>query len=302
MKKILLPVLALILITVLSLAGCGGADTPRQQAEDEGLKIVTSLSILADLTENIVGWRGDVHYIVPIGENPEDYELLPSEFQRATDADVIFINGLNLEAMIERVLKSATETKIVHLTEGITPIPLVGEEAADPHAWLDAQLAVTYVDNILDTLVELDPAGEEYYRANAAAYKEQLLELDAWIKEQVEQVPEENRVIVVSENALKYYGRAYGFQTEGIWELNAHEEGTPQQISRIVDLVKNRGIPALFAETTLDKRYIKMISKETGVPIAGEVYTDALGKPGSGAETYIGMMRHNTQVFIEGLR
>lgn len=107
---------------------------------------------------------------------------------------------------------------------------------------------------------------------------------------------------MVSENAYKYYGEAYGFQPEGIWELNSHEEGTPQQISRVVELVMENSVPALFVETTVDQRYMETVSRETGFAIAGKVYTDALGPVGSGAETYIQMMEYNTRLFVEGLK
>lgn len=293
--------LCLILMMGIMLSGCSGPQSDTETINDQGLQIVTSFSIIADIVENVVGHRGTVNYIVPLGDNPEDYELLPSEFQMVHNAHVVFINGLNVEGMIQRVLSNTTDTPIVVLTEGITPIPLVGESAGDPHAWLDAKLMLTYVDNILHAVCQLDPAGTQVYTDNAEAYKKELLALDEWIKEQINNIPQENRVIIVSENAFKYYGQAYGLETEGIWELNSHEEGTPQQMARIIDLIKSKQLPAVFVETTVDKRYMNTIKQETGVPIAGEVYTDALGKMGSGAETYIDMMKYNTKVFVDGL-
>ena len=292
----------LLLMLSLSFVGCRGPAAQDAEGEIDGLNIVTSISILANVVENITGERCKVEYLVPIGENPEDYELLPGEMRMASDADVIFINGMNLEGAMEGALDRSTGTPLITLTEGIKPIPLEGDDAPDPHAWLDAGLMKKYVDNILTSLLEMDPAGEEVYRQNAEKYLLRLEELDTWIRDEVSRIPEKNRVIVVSENACKYYGEAYGLQTEGIWELNSHEEGTPQQISRVVELVKGNNIPALFVETTVDRRYMETVSRETGVPIAGEVYTDALGPPGSGAETYIQMMEYNTLVFWEGLK
>jgi manganese transport system substrate-binding protein len=295
-KKLLLFVCIFALAAVSSI-GCGSQE--REKAE--GLHIVTSISILADIAENIVGSRGTVDYLVPIGDNPEDYEPLPSDLQKISNADVLILNGWSVEEGIERSMRNITD-KIVFGTEGIVPIPLVGDPAPDPHAWLDALLvAEYYVENILAALLEIDPAGAEEYKKNAKAYQNDLKELHHWIKEQVQAIPEKNRIIVISENAFKYYGEAYGFHTEGIWELNSHEEGTPQQIARVVDLVRENNLPAIFVETTLDKRYMEIISQETGVPIAGEVYTDALGFKGSHADTYIKMMKHNTNVFVQGL-
>lgn len=292
----------LLIFILITCSGCS-QNTVFTGSDKEDIRVVASISILADIIENLIKGRGKVDYLVPIGDNPEDYELLPSDMQKISNADVFFLNGWALERGIERALSSNINNKrIVYLTEGITPIPLVGEDAPDPHAWFDVQLLISfYVENILNTIIEIDPEGEEEYRQNAKNYIAKLQELDTWIKKQAETIPGKNRIIVISENALKYYGEAYGFQTEGIWELNAHEEGTPQQISRIVDLVKEKNLPAVFVESTLDKRYMKTISNETGVPAAGIIYTDALGLPGSGAETYIEMMRHNTNTFVKGL-
>ena len=296
-KKKCICLACIIVIMGLLISGCSNGETEN----NEGLQIVTSISILADLAENIVGDRGTVVFLVPVGDNPEDYEPLPSDMQKVSNADVLFVNGWGLEEGIERSMAHITDN-IVFVTEGITPIPLVGEDAPDPHAWFDASLVADfYIENILTALVALDPAGAEEYGRNAAAYVDKLKELDTWIKEQVKKIPEDNRIIVVSENALKYFGKAYGFQTEGIWELNSHEEGTPQQMSRVVDLVVERRIPAVFVESTVDQRYMAIISDETAVPIAGEIYTDALGLQGSAADTYIKMMQYNTNVIVQGL-
>lgn len=287
----------IIVIMGLLISGCSNGETEN----NEGLQIVTSISILADMAENIVGERGTVDFLVPIGDNPEDYEPLPSDMQKVSTADLLILNGWSLEEGIERSMANITES-MVFATAGITPIPLVGEDVPDPHAWFNAQfVADYYVENILNALIRLDPDGAAGYRRNAAAYTSELKELDAWIKDQAAKIPEANRVIVISENALKYFGEAYGFQTEGIWELNSHEEGTPQQMSRIVDLVVEKGIPAVFVESTVDQRYMKIISHEAGVPLAGEIFTDALGLPGSGADTYIKMMEYNTELIVRGL-
>lgn len=289
--------ICIIVVMGLLISGCSTGEAEKK----EGLQIVTSMSILADIAENIVGERGTVDFLVPIGDNPEDYEPLPSDMQKVSTADLLILNGWSLEEGIERSMGNITENT-VFVTAGITPIPLVGEDVPDPHAWLNAEfVADYYVENILKALIRLDPDGAAEYTRNAAAYTSELKELDAWIKEQAEKIHEANRVIVISENALKYFGEAYGFQTEGIWELNSHEEGTPQQMSRVVDLVVERGIPAVFVESTVDQRYMKIISNEAGVPLAGEIFTDALGLPGSGADTYIKMMEYNTELIVQGL-
>ena len=299
MLKTLSILLALLLIWLP--VGCSHKPGPADQSPREGLHIFTTVSIFADLIENVLGQKGSVDYLVPVGENPEDYELLPGQLQALNSADAVFVNGWGLEEKIEQALGHVGSIPVYYLTEGIKPIPLVGSDDYDPHAWFDPNKTARYVENILEALLELDPEGEPAYRQNSQDYLDRLDLLDAWIREQVEQISEKHRVLVISENALKYFGEAYGFRTEGIWELNAHEEGTPRQIQRIVDLVTEEDIPALFVESTVDRRYMETISRETGVPIAGTIYTDALGPPGGEADTYLGMMRYNMDLFRNGL-
>ncbi|UTR11680.1 metal ABC transporter substrate-binding protein [Evansella sp. LMS18] len=301
--------------SLLLFAGCGAENTNDESNINEGanentsanadeneeLMITTSFSVLGDIIGEITGDRASVEYIVPIGEEPHEYEPVPSNFARVSDSDVFYTNGLGLEEWLEKIVENASDTPIVDLSAGVEEIPLEGEDAPDPHAWLSPKNINIYVNNLLEDLVERDPDGEEEYRDNAEAYLNEIQELDGWIEEQVAEIREEHRKIIVSENAFKYFGKDYGFETEGVWEINSHEEGTPQQINRIIDIVSESGLPAVFVETTVDKRYMETVADNSGVPIAGEVYTDAVGEEGSGAETYIDMIRHNVEVFVDGL-
>ncbi|MDT8862704.1 metal ABC transporter substrate-binding protein [Alkalihalobacillus sp. MEB130] len=292
-KKLILFITAVM--TTFALAACGGTD----ESSDEGLKIVASFSIIADLAEQVAGDRAEVDYLVPIGEEPHEYETVPSDFRKVSDADVFFVNGFGLEEWLERLVQNTGDVSIVNVSDGVTPLPIAGEEGEDPHAWLDVLNVIKYVENIRDDLIERDREGAEEYTANADAYIGELEELHAWIQAEVELI--DNRSIAVSENAFQYFGEQYGFQTYGVWELNSHEEGTPGQISALVDTIIEQNIPAVFVETTVDSRYMETVANDAGVEIAGEVYTDAVGLDGSGAETYIKMMEHNVNTFVEGL-
>lgn len=299
-----------LVCSIFIIAGCSSEETDADGEEasndteseaGEELSIVTSFSVLADIIEEVAGDRATVDYIVPIGEEPHEYEPVPSNFSTVSDADVFYVNGLSLEEWLEKIVSNVSETDIVELSNGVEPINLVGEDEPDPHAWLSPKNTKMYVENLVEDLVERDPGGEEVYRAGGEAYIEQLNELDAWIEEEVSNIPEDHRVIIVSENAFKYYGESYGFRTEGIWEINSHEEGTPQQINRIIDILEDEGIPSVFLESTVPPSFMENVSSDAGVPIAGEVYTDAIGEEGSGAESYIEMIRHNTKTFVDGL-
>ncbi|ARK28606.1 metal ABC transporter substrate-binding protein [Halalkalibacter krulwichiae] len=287
------------LFTAFVLAACGGEQA--SVSDDEGIKVVTSFSILGDLAENVVGERGQVEYLVPIGEEPHEYETIPSDFQKVSDADVFYVNGFGLEEWLERLVQNVGDVPIITVSDGITPLPISDQDGEDPHAWLDVANVITYVENIRDDLTERDPDGAEEYAANADSFIAELEELHTWIHTEVESIDESKRAIVISENAFKYFGEQYGFDTVGIWELNSHEEGTHSQIAAVVDTIKEREIPAVFVETTVDKRYMETVANDAGVAIAGEVYTDAVGLEGSGAETYIKMMEHNVRTFVDGL-
>jgi len=296
--------LLLSLFLAVALAGCGieNNESGISSSPEEGLYVTTSFSILADIIGEVMGERGAIDYVVPIGEEPHEYEPVPSDFRNVSDADVFYVNGMGLELWLEKVVDNASETEVVTLSEGINEIPLEGEVAPDPHAWLSPKNTIHYVDNLLKDLIERDPDGEEVYRKNAAAYLEEVDELDQWIEENVHDISEEYRTIIISENAFKYFGEDYGFDTEGIWEINSHEEGTTGQINRLIDIIKDEDIPAVFVETTVDQRYMETVAKDAGVEISGEVYTDAVGQEGSGAETYLKMIRHNAETFIDGLK
>lgn len=303
-KKIFVVSIIILIIITLLFVGCdtGQGVKEKDTNRDPGLQVITSISILADIANNIVGDAGNVQYIVPKGDKPEEYEPIPSDFQKVNDASVFFVNGLGIEGWLNRILNNVTNTTVVHLTVGGPTIPLVGQKADDPHLWFNVRHVINYyVPNIVETLVDIDPERADVYYENAKVYIAKLEELDTWIREQVQKIDEQYRVIVISENAFKYFGEAYGFETEGIWELNSHQEGTPQQISRVVELVNKRKVPSLFVESTVDRRYMETVSRETGAPIAGIVYTDAIGSDGSDADTYIKMMKHNVSMFIKGL-
>jgi ABC-type Zn uptake system ZnuABC Zn-binding protein ZnuA len=304
MKKRTFKSLLSSFFVVVVLAGCGNGNEQDQtnDSPEEGLYVTTSFSVLADIIGEVMGERGTIDYVVPIGEEPHEYEPVPSDFRNVSDADVFYVNGMGLEEWLEKVVDNVADTEVITLSEGISGIPLEGEDGIDPHGWLSPKNATYYVETLLLDLIERDPDGEEEYRENATAFLEEVNELDEWIEEHVKDVSEEHRTIIVSENAFKYFGADYGFETQGIWEINSHEEGTTGQINRLIDIIKDKEIPAVFVESTVDQRYMETVANNANVEIAGEVYTDALGEEGSGAETYLKMIRHNAETFIDGLK
>lgn len=308
MEKISFRVMAAVLTLVIALcagaAGCG--PSPGEDEEGKPLVVVT-LSFFEDMVGRVSGEKITVKALVPVGVEPEEYEPLPSDRRAMEDACVFIYNGHNMERWLPRIAPGIDERpNSFALAEhpAIETIPLPSgafEGMPDPHAWTDVANAVIYVEQIAAILAGVDPGNETYYEQKAHEYIEELEELDRWIREQVDCIPPEKRLLITSELCFQYYAAAYGFAHDSIWPINAAEEGTPSQITRIVNLVREMNVPAVFVENQVDHRPMQQVSRETGVPIGGVLFSDSLSKPGGGAETYIDMMRVNTALILEAL-
>lgn len=302
------------LLVAILLAGCVNKEEVminKGDNEEGKLQVVTTYSIIFDIVKNIGGDLVEVHSLAPIGSNPHEYEPLPLDVQRTTDADAVFYNGLNLEAgnswfekLLETAGKNREDAPVFRLSEGVAPMYLTtagqeGEE--DPHAWLDIQNTIIYAENARDAFIKIDPEHKDKYIENANRYIAQLEALHQKAIDRFQEIPEEKRILVTSEGAFKYFSKAYGFDAEYIWEINQENQGTPNQITRIVDMINKKDIQALFLETSIDPRSMEMVSRETGVPVKGKIFTDSLGKPGEEGDTYLKMMEWNIDMIYNGL-
>ncbi|MCP3764322.1 metal ABC transporter substrate-binding protein [Domibacillus sp. A3M-37] len=307
MKKWMIGMMGLLLLLA---AGCG--KSPEGATEQEKMQVVTTYSILYDIVKNVGGMHVDIHSLAPVGSNPHEYDPLPADIQKTTDADVVFYNGLNLEAgrswfdnLLETAGKSGENAPVFRLSENVEPMYLTtkgkeGEE--DPHAWLDIQNGIRYAENARDALIKIDPDHAEDYAQNAKDYIAKLNDLHQKALEEFNQIPPEKRFLVTSEGAFKYFSKAYGFNAGYIWEINAENQGTPDQVRSIVDLIRDKQIPVLFVESSIDPRSMQMVSDETGVPIGGTLFTDSLAQPGEKGDTYFGMMESNLEVIMENVK
>jgi manganese transport system substrate-binding protein len=311
MKK--LKMAFILLLTTVILAACStskdGASSKKEGSDK--LQVITTYSILYDIVKNVGGDRVEIHSLAPVGSNPHEYDPLPVDVQKTTDADAVFYNGLNLEAgnswfdnLMQTAGKSGKDAPVFRLSEGVAAKHLTtkGKESEeDPHAWLDVRNGIKYAENAKNALIKIDPDHKETYEKNAKAYIDQLNKLHNDAVEQYSKIPKEQRFLVTSEGAFKYFSEAYDFQAGYIWEINSENQGTPEQVTTVVDLIKEKKISALFLETSIDPRSMEMVSKETGVPIVGKVFTDSLGAPGEDGDTYIKMMEWNIKTIYEGL-
>lgn len=303
------------LVAVVILAGCSESkETVSQEdgnQQKEKLQVITTYSILYDIVKNIGGDEVEIHSLAPVGSNPHEYDPLPLDIQKTTDADIVFYNGLNLEAgnswfekLIETAGKAGEDGPVYRLSEGVEPKYLTsegheGEE--DPHAWLDVRNGIRFAENARDALIEVDPENAAIYEENAKEYISKLEKLHQDAIDNFNKIPKEKRYLVTSEGAFKYFSDAYQFEAGYIWEINAENQGTPQQVKQIVDIINEKEIPVLFVETSIDPRSMEMVSEETGVPIGGTLFTDSLGKPGEDGDSYINMMEWNINVILENL-
>ena len=311
MKKLLVAALV-----VLGIAGCAtgkenSSQTTSATAESKKLQVVTTNSIIYDMTKNIAGDLVDLHSIVPVGQDPHEYEPLPEDVQKVQKADLIFYNGINLEnaedAWFTKMVKNAgkvADKDYFAVSDGVDVIYLEGENEKgkeDPHAWLNIENGVIYAKNIAKQLIAKDPKNKETYEKNLAAYVEKLEALDKDAKQRIAKIPEEKRLIVTSEGCFKYFSKAYDIKSAYIWEINTEEEGTPEQIANLVRQLRASKVPSLFVESSVDDRPMKTVSQETGKPIHSTIFTDSIAEEGKDGDSYYSMMKWNLDKIIEGL-
>ncbi|WP_075618669.1 metal ABC transporter substrate-binding protein [Paenisporosarcina indica] len=307
-KKLLIGIVG---IFGIALAACTNEGGSTNKGNTDKIQVIATYSIIYDIVKNVGGELVDVHTLAPVGSNPHEYDPLPLDVQLTTDADIVFYNGLNLEggnAWFEKLLltagKSGKDAPVYRLSEGVEPKYLTtkGKESEeDPHAWLDIRNGIIYAENAKNGFIQVDPDNAAIYEKNAADYIKKLESLHQESVERYSEIPQEQRLLITSEGAFKYFSAAYGFEAAYIWEINSENQGSPEQVSNVVDFIRSKKDPVLFVETSIDPRSMEMVSSETGVPIFGKVFTDSIGKPGEDGDTYIKMMEWNIDTIFRGL-
>ena len=302
--------LVLLLLAFVGLAACSSQKSSTETGSSK-LNVVATNSIIADITKNIAGDKIDLHSIVPVGQDPHEYEPLPEDVKKTSQADLIFYNGINLEtggnAWFTKLVENAKkkENKDYYaVSEGVDVIYLEGQNEKgkeDPHAWLNLENGIIYAKNIAKRLSEKDPANKETYEKNLKAYVEKLTALDKEAKEKFNNIPEEKKMIVTSEGCFKYFSKAYNVPSAYIWEINTEEEGTPDQIKSLVEKLRKTKVPSLFVESSVDDRPMKTVSKDTNIPIYAKIFTDSIADKGEEGDSYYSMMKYNLDKISEGL-
>ncbi|WP_276686197.1 metal ABC transporter substrate-binding protein [Gemella morbillorum] len=293
----------------VGLFACSNAN--KNSNTSEKLKVVATNSIIADITKNIAGDKIDLHSIVPVGQDPHEYEPLPDDVKKTSQADLIFYNGINLEtggnAWFTKLVQNAKkeENKDYYaVSDGVEVIYLEGQNEKgkeDPHAWLNLENGMIYAKNIAKQLSAKDPKNKDFYEANLKNYLEKLEALDKEAKQKFNNIPKEKKMIVTSEGCFKYFSKAYNVPSAYIWEINTEEEGTPDQIKALVEKLRKTKVPSLFVESSVDERPMQTVSKDTNIPIFEKIFTDSVAEPGQNGDSYYNMMKWNLDKIAEGL-
>ena len=273
-------------------------------AQAEKLKVATTFTVIADMARNVAGDAAEVVSITKPGAEIHNYSPTPRDIIRASDADLILWNGLNLELWFEKFFSQLKETPAVILTEGIEPMSIGSgpyDGKPNPHAWMSFSDALIYVENIRKALAETDPDNAAVYNANAAAYMAEIEAARGPIQAMIEAIPEERRWLVSSEGAFSYLARDLGLRELYLWPINADQQGTPQQVRNVIDTVRENEIPAVFSESTVSDKPARQVARETGAAYGGVLYVDSLSQSDGPVPTYLDLLRVTASTIAEGL-
>jgi manganese/iron transport system substrate-binding protein len=271
---------------------------------DGKLKVVTTFTVIADMAQNVAGDAATVESITKPGAEIHNYQPTPGDILKAQGADLILWNGLNLELWFERFFANLRDVPSVVVSDGIEPMsifegPYTGKP--NPHAWMSPSNALIYVDNIAKALADADPANSAIYADNARAYRARIEAAFAPIREQLAAIPEERRWLATSEGAFSYLARDFGLKELFLWPINADSQGTPQQIRRVIDVMRAEHVPAIFSENTVSDKPARQVARETGAKYGGVLYVDSLSVSDGPVPTYLDLLRVTSETIAKGL-
>ena len=272
------------------------------QAEAK-FKVVTTFTVIQDIAQNVAGDAATVESITKPGAEIHEYEPTPKDIVKAQSADLILWNGLNLERWFERFFQNIKDKPAVVVTEGITPLSIYEgpyKDAPNPHAWMSPSNALIYVENIKNAFVKYDPQNADAYQKNAAAYEEKIKQLDKPLREKLSQIPADQRWLVTSEGAFSYLAKDYDLKEGYLWPINAEQQGTPQQVRKLIDLVKKNHIPVVFSESTVSAKPAQQVAKESGAKYGGVLYVDSLSAADGPVPTYIDLLNVTVSTIVKG--
>lgn len=296
--------LAAVIVVAAGMIGCGQSPAPAD-GKPKPKRVVTTFTILQDMAQNVAGEKAIVESITKPGAEIHEYEPTPLDIVKAQSADLVLRNGLGLERWFERFMGNVKNVKSVDLSDGIQPMgiaegPYTGKP--NPHSWMSPKNALVYVENIRKALVEMDPANAATYNENAAAYAAKIKAVDEPLRAKLSEISAAQRWLVTCEGAFSYLIRDYDMKELSLWPVNADEEGTPQQIQKVVDTVRKNTIPVVFSESTISDKPMLQVCRETGARYGGVLYVDSLTGEDGAAPTYLKLLTYNAQAIVAGFQ
>ncbi|WP_395489726.1 metal ABC transporter substrate-binding protein [Cedecea davisae] len=267
-------------------------------------KAVTTFTIIADMAKNVAGDAAEVESITKPGAEIHEYQPTPGDIRRAQGAQLILTNGLNLELWFEKFYQHLKGVPEVVVTTGIQPTgitegPYNGKP--NPHAWMSPQNALIYVDNIRDAFVKYDPDNAAVYTRNAEIYKQKIKQTIEPLRAELAKIPADKRWLVTSEGAFSYLARDFDLKELYLWPINADQQGTPQQVRKVIDSIRKYHIPAIFSESTISDKPARQAARESGAQYGGVLYVDSLSAADGPVPTYIDLLRVTTSTIVNGI-
>ncbi len=290
--------IGVVLATLTAVAWPGVAS-----AQAKKFKVVTTFTVIQDIAQNVAGDAATVESITKPGAEIHDYQPTPLDIVRAQEAGLVLWNGFNLERWFEKFFQNVKEVPSVVVTDGVTPMgiaegPYSGKP--NPHAWMSPSNALIYVENIRKAFVQYDAANADTYNRNAAAYAAKIKALDEPLRKRLSAIPEAQRILVSSEGAFSYLTRDYQMREAYLWPINADEQGTPQQVRKVIDLVRKNKVPVVFSESTISDRAAKQVARESGARYGGVLYVDSLSAAGGPVPTFLDLLKVTVETIAKG--
>jgi manganese transport system substrate-binding protein len=271
---------------------------------NERLVVLSTFTIIADMTKEVGGDKIESISLTKEGAEIHGYQPTPDDLIIASRANVIFENGMNLELWTNKLKASIPDVPIVKVSEGVQTISITEDAYAgmpNPHAWMSPQQGLIYVENIRQALTKLSPENTDYFTARAEAYSAQIKLVDKKLSAALAVLPSDNRVLVTCEGAFSYLTKDYNLQEVYLWAINSDAQGSPQQIAKVINLVKEKKVPAVFCESTVEPRIQQEVVAATGARLGQVLYVDSLSPASGPASTYLKLLEHTADAIINGL-
>ncbi len=297
-------------LALVSAVGCAGGEAP--STDDGRLRVVATTTIVGDLVRSVAGGAVDLEILMGPGIDPHLYKASAGDVRRMSGADVIVYNGLHLEGKMAEMLaevgrRGVTTIAVAECTDRDDLLAHQGYAGLyDPHVWFDVDLWSQTVRCLVDGLSTADPSGAAEFKERGGTFVGELEALDAWVRQRVDELPRDRRVLVTAHDAFSYFARAYDFEVRGLLGISTTAEAGAADVQEVADFIVARGVPAVFVETSVSPRFVEALQEAVAargvdVAIGGTLFSDSLGDADAAAGTYVGTVRANVETIVNAL-